>query len=51
MARHIDEQQLLRALSLSVLATDEAGVVVFANDAATALFQSSTAELVGLPAR
>lgn len=47
MERHVDERQLLDALSLSVLATDESSLVVFANDAATALFRTSTTELVG----
>ena len=40
MQRHIDERRLLHALSLTVLATDETGVVAFANDAATELFRT-----------
>jgi len=47
VARQIDERRLLHALSLSVLATDETGVVAFAHDAAIALFRTGTPELVG----
>ena len=49
MARQIDERQLLHALSLSVLATDETGIVAFANDAATELFRTSTDRAGGPP--
>jgi PAS domain S-box-containing protein len=45
--RYIDELRLLHALSLAVLATDDGGVVTFANDAATRMFDVSAAELVG----
>lgn len=47
MARQIDEWRLLHALGLSVLATDESGIVTFANDAAAALFRTGTEDLVG----
>ena len=47
MQRDTDERRLLHALSLSVLASDETGVVAFANDAATELFRTSADELVG----
>jgi PAS domain S-box-containing protein len=45
--RHTDELQLLHALSLALLATDSGGLVTFANDAATAIFDRSTDDLVG----
>ena len=47
MQRDTDDRRLLHALSLSVLATDEAGIIVFANDAATEMFARTTDELVG----
>ncbi len=47
MQRDTDEHQLLDALSISVLASDGAGVVSFANAAATRLFRTTTAGLVG----
>lgn len=47
MQRDTDDRRLLHALSLSVLATDEAGIIVFANDAATEMFARTTADLVG----
>jgi PAS domain-containing protein len=45
--RYTDELQLLHALSLALLATDTGGAVTFANDAASAIFDRSTGELVG----
>jgi PAS domain S-box-containing protein len=45
--RDTEERLLLHSLSISVLATDESGVVTFANDAASGLFRTSTAGLVG----
>lgn len=47
MQRDTDERRLLHALSLTVLATDGEGIIVFANDAATELFGRVADELVG----
>jgi PAS domain S-box-containing protein len=47
MQRYTEGLRLLHALSLSVLATDVGGVVTFANDAATEMFNRSAEELVG----
>lgn len=47
MQRQDDELRLLDALSLAVLASDELGVVTFANDAATQMFARAAQELVG----
>lgn len=47
MERHVDERQLLDALSLSVLATDESSLVTFVNGAATELFRTGAADLIG----
>ena len=47
MQRDTDDRLLLHALSISVLASDETGVVNFANDAATELFRTTTDGLVG----
>lgn len=47
MERHVDERQLLDALSLAVLATDASSLVTFANGAAADLFRTSTTELLG----
>ncbi|GAA4714237.1 SpoIIE family protein phosphatase [Nocardioides conyzicola] len=47
MQRDTEDRRLLHALSLAVLATDEAGIIVFANDAATEMFARTADELVG----
>jgi PAS domain S-box-containing protein len=45
--RDTEDRLLLHSLSISVLATDGSGGVTFANEAATKLFRTSTAGLVG----
>jgi PAS domain S-box-containing protein len=45
--RYTEELGLLHALSLSVLATDDRGVVTFANEAASAMFGRRSDQLAG----
>lgn len=47
MHRYIDELRLLQAIRLAVLATDAAGTITFVNRAATEVFATVDAELVG----
>ena len=47
MQRDTEDQRLLHALSLSVIASDETGLVSFVNQAATELFQTSAEDLIG----
>ena len=49
MHRYIDELRLLQAIRLAVLATDAAGTITFVNRAATEVFATVDAELVGRP--
>src|SRR4051794_37607678 len=42
-----DERRLLNALTVAVLSTDGAGIIAFANEAATDLFARTTTELLG----
>ena len=47
MHRYIDELRLLQAIRLAVVATDAAGTITFVNRAATEVFGTVDAELVG----
>jgi PAS domain S-box-containing protein len=47
MHRYIDELRLLQAIRLAVLATDAVGTITFVNRAATEVFATVDAELVG----
>ncbi len=47
MHRYIDELRLLQAIRLAVLATDAVGTLTFVNRAATEVFATVEAELVG----
>ena len=47
MHRYIDELRLLQAIRLAVLATDAAGTITFVNRAATEVFATVDAELLG----
>jgi PAS domain S-box-containing protein len=47
MHRYIDELQLLQAIRLAVVATDAAGVVTFANEAASEVYGAEAPELLG----
>ena len=49
MHRYIDELRLLQAIRLAVLATDAVGTITFVNRAATEVFATVDAELVGRP--
>jgi PAS domain S-box-containing protein len=49
MPRYIDELRLLQAIRLAVLATDAVGTIAFVNRAATEVFATVDAELVGRP--
>ncbi len=51
MQRYIDELRLLHALRLAVLATDEAGTVTFANEAAADTCACTAADLLGKDVR
>lgn len=49
MHHYIDELRLLQAIRLAVLATDAVGTITFVNRAATTIFATVDAELVGRP--
>ena len=49
MHHYIDELRLLQAIRLAVLATDSFGSITFVNRAATEVFATVDAELVGRP--
>lgn len=48
MQRYIDELQLLHAIQLSVMATDDSGRLTFVNEAAAELYGGSRDQLVGM---
>ena len=47
MQRFIDELTLLHAIRLAVVATDDAGVITFVNDAATQAYAADADQLLG----
>ena len=51
MHRYIDELRLLQAIRLAVLATDTAGTITFVNQAASEVYATDDAELVGAEVR
>jgi PAS domain-containing protein len=51
MHRYIDELRLLQAIRLAVLATDAVGTITFVNRAATEVFATVDAELLGRQVR
>ena len=51
MQRYIDELRLLQAIRLAVVATDTAGTVTFANEAAAELHACTPDDLLGLDVR
>ncbi len=47
MQRYIDELRLLHAIRLAVVATDTAGAITFANEAATEVYSTEAEDLLG----